>query len=228
MPEFTGFGADTIGFLAELEANNNRDWFKENKHRYDGCVLEPALDFIAAMGSRLEEMSPHFLAIPKRQGGSLMRVYRDTRFHRGAPYKTNIGIQFRHELGKDVHAPGYYLHIETSGCFLAAGMWRPEPGALKRIRERISEHPKAWQRVKSSRTFNGAFEFGGTRLKRPPRGYSEDAPHIEDIKRKDFIAACDFPVANASTAGFVDEAADAFTKARPLMAFLCAAVEVPF
>ena len=139
MPDFTGFGDDTIGFLAELEANNNRDWFKENKHRYDGCVLEPALDFIAAMGARLDEFAPHFLAIPKRQGGSLMRVYRDTRFHRGSPYKTNIGIQFRHELGKDVHAPGYYLHIETTGCFLAAGMWRPEPGALKRIRERITD-----------------------------------------------------------------------------------------
>ena len=107
-------------------------------------------------------------------------------------------------------------------------MWRPEPGALKRIRERIVEHPKAWQRVKSSSAFNDAFEFGGTRLKRPPRGYTEDAPHIEDIKRKDFIAACNFPAAAAAEAGFVDEAAQAFAKARPLMAFLCAAVEVPF
>ena len=228
MLEFTGFGDATMGFLAELKANNNRNWFKENKHRYEARVLEPALDFIEAMGPRLEKLSPHFLAIPSRQGGSLMRVYRDTRFHHGAPYKTNIGIQFRHELGKDVHAPGYYLHIETSGCFLAAGMWRPEPSALKRIRERIFDYPDAWQKVKASRTFKQAFEFGGTRLLRPPRGYSEDDPHIEDLKRKDFIAACNFPAANAASKGFVDEAADAFAKARPLMAFLCAAVEVPF
>ncbi len=228
MANFSGFGADTIGFLAELEANNNRDWFLENKHRYEACVLEPALDFIAGMGAPLESIAPHFLAIPKRQGGSLMRVYRDTRFHRGAPYKTNIGIQFRHELGKDVHAPGYYLHLETSGCFLAAGVWRPEPKALKRIRERIHEKPAAWRRVKASAAFNAAFQLGGASLKRPPRGYSEDAPHIEDIKRKDFIAVCDFPVASAASPGFVEQAAEAFAKARPLMAFLCAAVEAPF
>ena len=120
MSGFSGFGADTRRFLAELEGNNNRDWFQANKHRYDEFVLEPSLEFIAAMGPLLEEISPHFLAIPKRVGGSLMRVYRDTRFgHDKRPYKTNIGIQFRHEMGKDVHAPGYYLHIETASCFLA-------------------------------------------------------------------------------------------------------------
>lgn len=229
MPVFQGFGQGTIGFLQELEANNNRDWFQANKHRYEAEVLAPALDFISAMGAELEGFAPHFTALPKRMGGSLMRVYRDVRFSRNkAPYKTNIGIQFRHEQGKDVHAPGYYLHMQSSGCFLAAGMWRPAPEALQAIRSRIAEKPRAWQRVREDEDFNNVFNFGGEALKRPPRGFDADSPHVEDIKRKSFIGGCDFPVANAARPGFVGEAAGTFAQAGPLMAFLCAAVNVPF
>ena len=74
-----------------------------------------------------------------------MRVYRDTRFGKDKrPFKTNIGIQFRHEMGKDVHAPGYYLHIEPGDCFVGAGIWRPDAGTLGRIRDSIVENGDAW------------------------------------------------------------------------------------
>ncbi|MGI9257968.1 MAG: DUF2461 domain-containing protein, partial [Gammaproteobacteria bacterium] len=128
---FAGFPAQTAKFLTELANNNARDWFNVNKQRYEDHVLEPALTFINAMEPRIEKISPHFLAVAKRTGGSLMRVYRDTRFSKDkTPYKTNIGIQFRHELGKDVHAPGFYLHIQPKNCFLGAGIWRPDSDAL--------------------------------------------------------------------------------------------------
>ena len=110
---YARFHAETIAFLEELSANNNRDWFNENKRRYEEKVLDAALRFIQSMQDPLAEIAPHFVAMPTRVGGSLMRVYRDTRFSRNkTPYKTNIGIQFRHERAKDVHSPGYYLHIE--------------------------------------------------------------------------------------------------------------------
>lgn len=226
---FNGFGADTVRFLEDLEDNNNRAWFQENKHRYDSDVLDPALAFIGAMGPLLARVSECFTAIPKRMGGSLMRVYRDTRFSRDkTPYKTNIGIQFRHEQGKDVHAPGYYLHIETTGCFLGAGIWHPEPAALKAIRERIAEHPDAWRKVLRSRRFKSEFTFAGNSLKRPPRGFAPDLPHLEDIKRKDFIGVSDFSIERAASAGFPEEVAERFARATPLMAFLCTAVGVEF
>ena len=226
---FNGFGADTVRFLEDLEDNNNRAWFQENKHRYDSDVLDPALAFIGAMGPLLARVSECFTAIPKRMGGSLMRVYRDTRFSRDkTPYKTNIGIQFRHEQGKDVHAPGYYLHIETTGCFLGAGMWHPEPAALKAIRERIAEHPDAWRKVLRSRRFKSEFTFAGNTLKRPPRGFAPDLPHLEDIKRKDFIGVSDFSIERAAGAGFPEEVAERFARATPLMAFRCTAVGVEF
>ena len=108
------FSAATFSFLEELAAHNNRAWFEANKSRYESVVREPALQFIAAMAPLLAEFAPHFRAEPRRVGGSLMRVHRDTRFSRDkSPYKTNIGIQFRHALGKDVHAPGFYLHVSS-------------------------------------------------------------------------------------------------------------------
>nr|WP_235551139.1 TIGR02453 family protein [Mariprofundus ferrooxydans] len=94
------FSPDTIAYLEALAANNNRDWFNENKQRYEQHVREPALSFIEAVGQRLPEFSPHFRADARKMGGSLMRVYRDSRFSKDkTPYKTNIGIQFRHEAG---------------------------------------------------------------------------------------------------------------------------------
>ncbi len=228
-PEFAGFPAQTARFLTELAANNEREWFKENKHRYEEHVLEPALSFINAMGPRLEKISPHFVAIGKRTGGSLMRVYRDTRFSKNkTPYKTNVGIQFRHELGKDAHAPGFYLHIQPKNCFLGTGIWRPDSDSLAAIRASIAEDSARWKRARDAKRFMEHFHLGGDRLKRPPRGYSADHPYIEDLKRKDFIAVCEFPITRIRSAEFIDEVAARYATARPLMKFLCTALEVRF
>ena len=229
MPQFAGYPRSTLRFLKELEANNNRDWFQENKPRYEAEVLEPSLDFITSMGPKLQRISEHFVAVPKRVGGSLMRVYRDTRFSKDkTPYKTNIGIQFRHELGKDVHAPGYYLHVDNEGCFLAAGMWHPDSTALAKVRERIATRPQNWKRASRGKAFQSLFSLDGASLKRPPRGYTGEETYIDDIKRKDFVAVTNFPAREIMDAGFVTTVAGTFKKATPLMGFLCEAVEVDF
>ena len=99
-------------FLKDLAENNNREWFKANKDRYDEDVKEPALAFVQAFSAKLEKLSPHFRADPRANGGSLFRIYRDTRFSKDkSPYKTYTGIQFRHYAAKDAHAPGFYLHL---------------------------------------------------------------------------------------------------------------------
>lgn len=229
MPAFTGFPANTLLFLEELRANNDREWFEENKSRYEGLVREPALDFITAMAPRLAKLSDQFVAVPKKTGGSLMRVYKDTRFSRDkTPYKTNIGIQFRHALGKDVHAPGYYLHIDPTECFVGVGLWHPEAAPLAAIRTRIAEQPAAWKKVRNQASFVGHFKLGGESLRRPPKGYDETTPGIEDIKRKDFIASCELSASDIHQGRFVDLVASRFRTATPFMRFLCEAVGVPF
>ncbi len=229
IPEFAGFPAQTARFLSELAENNEREWFKENKHRYEIHVLGPALEFINAMDPRLEKISRHFVAVGKRTGGSLMRVYRDTRFSKNkTPYKTNVGIQFRHEVGKDVHAPGFYLHIEPNNCFLGTGIWRPDSDALAAIRICIAENSGRWKRARDAKRFVAHFRFRGDRLKRPPRGYAADHPYIEDLKRKDFIAVSEFPIKAIQSPEFIDAVAAHYATAKPLMKFLCAALELRF
>lgn len=226
---YATFQPETIVFLRELANNNNRDWFNENKSRYESEVLDVALNFIQSMHDPLQQIAPHFTAIPKRMGGSLMRIYRDTRFSKNkAPYKTNIGIQFRHEQAKDVHAPGYYLHIDPDEVFLGVGLWRPEAAALAAIRARIVARQKEWLRARDDRIFKRHFSLGGQTLKRPPRGYGTDHPLIEDIKRKDFIAVRNMSLDEATGPRFQQKVETAFMAATPMMKFLCKAVGVPF
>jgi uncharacterized protein (TIGR02453 family) len=223
------FSQATFSFLDELAANNARDWFEANQARYEALVREPALNFIAAMALELEKFAPHFRAEPRRTGGSLMRVHRDTRFARDKrPYKTNIGIQFRHEVGKDVHAPGFYMHIATDECFFGAGCWHPDSDMLARIRARITDHPERWFAVRGDKRFAAHWLLAGESLTRPPRGYAVDHPAIDDIKRKDFIGLAPLSFAEATDAGLITLAAHRFAAAVPLMAFLCEAQGVPY
>jgi uncharacterized protein (TIGR02453 family) len=227
--EFQQFEPALFEFLDELATHNVRPWFLENKRRYDLDVLAPSLAFIRAFRPRLAKISRSFVASDRRVGGSLMRIYRDQRFLRGGgPYKTNVGIQFRHEQGTDVHAPGFYVHIEPDACFLALGVWHPAPTALAQIRQAIVERPTAWRRAVTDPQFRRTFELQGDSLRRPPRGIPADHPLIEDLKRKDFIAVADLSERQVLDRRFLDRVAQAFTTGRPLVRFLCTALRLPF
>lgn len=226
---YAHFTRDTIRFLNELKKNNNRDWFNENKPRYEEHVLDVALRFIQSMQGPLEKIAPHFTAIPKRMGGSLMRVYRDTRFSKNkTPYKTNIGIQFRHERAKDVHSPGYYVHIDTEQVFIGVGMWRPDSEPLSRIRNRIVDKEAEWLRISRDKLFLRHFKLGGQTLIRAPRGFDKNHPLLTDIMRKDFIAIKNLDLGDATQARFQQKVETAFKAGTPYMQFLCKAVGVPF
>ena len=191
-------------------------------------MLAPALAFISAMAEPLGEFAPEFLAVPKRSGGSLMRVYRDVRFSKDKrPYKTNLGIQFRHRLAKDVHAPGYYFHLEPGRAFLGAGCWRPAGPALRAIREFLSDNPRGWAKARDGAARQG-FALAGESLVRPPRGFDADHPAIEDLKRKDFILMRELDPSDLTGPDAVDRIAGDCRAATPFVSYLCAALDVPF
>jgi uncharacterized protein (TIGR02453 family) len=223
------FNEGTFDFLDRLADNNQREWFHEHKAFYEGCVREPALRLITDVAEELPHLSPHFVAIPKKVGGSLMRVHRDTRFGKDkTPYKTNIGIQFRHALGKDVHAPGYYLHISSHECFFGAGIWRPDAPSLAKIRARIIEKEAEWIKARDHKPFQKQYRISGESLKTSPRGFSKDHPMIEDIRRKDFIAIHDFSPELACSTKLKSTMMKRFADATPYMRFLCKALELQF
>src|SRR5215468_1462069 len=135
-------------FLRELAAHNNREWFQKNKERYERSVRDPFLRFVADLQPRLAKISPHFVADPRPVGGSMMRIYRDTRFAKDkAPYKTEVAAHFWHAKGKEGAMPAFHLRLEPGHSTVGAGIWRPEPFALKKIRQAIAKDAKSWQRV---------------------------------------------------------------------------------
>jgi uncharacterized protein (TIGR02453 family) len=219
-----------LEFLQELESNNNRDWFAENKSRYEQDVLEPALEFIAALETPFKNrVSSHFKVESRRSGGSLMRIYRDTRFSKDkTPYKTNVGIHIRHEMGKDVHAPGFYFHIDPREIFVGAGVWHPDNPALGKIRDAIVDEPQKWKRITNSKKLTGQFERRGDSLMRPPRDYDPDHPLIEDLKLKDHVLIAKLAVSQIRQKGIVDRTISLFAESKPFVRFLCDALRQPF
>lgn len=158
-----------------------------------------------------------------------MRVHRDVRFGKDkSPYKTNIGIQFRHEMGKDVHAPGFYLHIEPNDCFVGVGIWRPDANALGKIRDSIIERESFWLNAIKDKNFSKNYELSGESLKTAPRGYDKAHPLIEDLKRKDFIAISRVEDKKVLSSNFKHEVMKRFTNAEAYIQFLCQALELRY
>jgi uncharacterized protein (TIGR02453 family) len=225
----TSFGPELFSFLSDLRANNNREWFAANKQRYEEDVLEPALAFIDAFAPRLAKISPYFRADARPSGGSLFRIYRDTRFSKDkTPSKTNLGIHFRHERAKDAHAPGYYLHIGPGEVFAGGGIWHPDTEAATAIREAIVADPERWRRSTRSGAFAKQLELGGDSLKRVPPWADPEHPFADDLKRKDFFASAHVSESDVVSLGFIDEYARLCGAAAPLMQFLCDALTVPY
>ncbi len=224
------FSNATYKFLEELDANNNREWFKANKGRYEHDVKEPMQEFIASMRAPLAKISKHIVADPSPVGGSMFRIYRDTRFAADkTPYKTHAACQFRHETGRDAHAPGYYFHIGIGESHIGGGIWHPDNVVLGIIRDRIAAKPGEWKKVIGGRKFKSLLgDVGGDSLVRPPKGYDPEHKYIEYIKMKDFWAGLGLGKRTITGGGLYDSVVEIYQTASPLMKFLCDALGLPW
>ncbi|MEZ4387332.1 MAG: TIGR02453 family protein [Candidatus Krumholzibacteriia bacterium] len=217
------FTRGLFDFLKDLEGHNDRDWFQANKERYEEHLKEPALRFIGDFGPQVRAVSPHLVCDPRPNGGSLFRIYRDIRFSKDKrPYKTHCAIQFRHEAGKDAHAPGLYLHLENGGSFLAAGTWRPPTTECRTIREAIAAAPARW------RAAVGELDQFGEQLTRVPAGYAKDHPAADALRYKDFGVWRTLSRQDVLAADAPQRIGQAFLAMKPVMAFLCKALGHPF
>lgn len=220
--------SDLFRFLEELKANNDRIWFKSNQARFEQTVREPLLAFIAAFEEPLANISSSMLAIARKSGGSMFRIHRDTRFSKDkSPYKTWAAVQFRHEAGRDAHAPCYYLHLAPGDVFVGAGIWHPDRAALDAIRVLIDEKPAKWVKARDAVLLAG-WDLEGDALKRIPRGYDAEHPLADDLRRKDFIAVRRLSEQDVVQSGFLQRYTDLCREPIELMKFLTEALGLPF
>jgi uncharacterized protein (TIGR02453 family) len=215
-----------------LSKHNEKTWWDNNRQRYVEVIREPALEFIQDFGPRLARISPHFTADSRTVGGSLMRPHRDTRFSNDkTPYKTNVGIQFRHDAGKDIHAPGFYVHLEPNASFVGVGMWHPETAVARQIRQAINDDPSGWKKAVKGRAFADIWSIEPDEeetLKRVPRELDADHPYPDDLRMKSFVAGTRVEDQRVTTPGFDGDLAAMYSKATSFTAFLCAAIGLPF
>jgi len=208
-PSRSPFRPALFTFLRDLAANNDRTWFEANRERYEAHLLAPAQQFITDFAPRLRRISRQFNADPRPGKGTLFRIHRDVRFSKDkSPYKTWIGIQFRHKEAKDAHAPGFYLHLQPGHVMAGAGIWHPDTATCNSLRDAIVEDAAGWRRATRGKRFTERFELGGDSLKRPPRGYDPEHPLIDDLKRKDFFGLSMLTQKAATSPGFLDEYED--------------------
>ena len=225
------FTPGLFAFLRELADHNDRGWFKANQDRFERQVRQPALDFIGEFSAPLYQVSRHFVADARKVGGSLFRIQRDTRFSRDkTPYKTHVGIHFRHVATRDdVHAPGFYLHLEPAASFAAIGLWHPSAVNANRIRQTIVDDPAAWKRAAHGSRFTAMYgDLEGESLQRPPRGFDPDHPLLEDLKRKDFIASTRLTQKQITSDSFRDDYRATVKAGAPFARFLSGAIGLGF
>src|SRR6266478_1071758 len=215
---------DLFAFLAELRRHNDRVWFNANKDRYLGDVRDPMLAFIASIAAPLARISRHITVDPRPSGGSLMRIYRDTRFSRDkTPYKTNVGIHFGLDATRDFEAPGYYLHLAPAEVFMGAGIWHPGADTLRAIRGAIVKDPRGWKVAK-----RGGLAHDGATLKRPPRGFDPAHPLIDDLKRLSFTSGARFSERQACAPDFAVRFVATCRREAPLSRFLAKSIGLAF
>jgi len=183
---FNGFPKEGLQFLRDIEVNNNKAWFEENRGTFDSYLMVPAQDFVAALGSRLQALDPAIVVDTRTDGrGVLMRFYRDTRFSKDkSPYKTNIAGMFSDGQGKKTERPAYGFHMSADSMELMAGMFKFSTAQLAAYREAVAGEGSGEELVSILRALGGAGEYhlAGEHYKRVPAGYEADHPRADLLR----------------------------------------------
>jgi len=211
--------ATTIKFLKDLKKNNNRPWFEEHRKQYENTKA----DFLLLVEQLITAIATFDKPIGNLEAKNCtFRINRDVRFSKNKdPYKSNIAAYFNKDGKKGIGA-GYYLHIEPGRSFAAGGIWMPEPAVLAGIRQEIDYSFKEWKNIITDKSFKKNFAEGiqGETLTRPPKGYDENNPAIEFIKKKSFIVSRSFTDAEVQSKSFVKDVSVTFKTMKPMIDFL--------
>lgn len=224
--QFPGFPPAGIQFLIELGDNNNKEWFTANKPRFESDLLKPAVEFVAAVGEGLRSISPGIQVDLRTNGsGSLMRIYRDTRFSKDkSPYKTSIAGMWWAGSGKKTQSPAFGFHLDQLGMSLMAGMFQFDKTQLKRYRDAVVD-PGAGSELRQiidQVSADSRYELVGERYKRVPSGYDPQHPNA-DLLLFDALYAHPrqpVPISDVTTPEIVDICISHFQQMAPVQQWL--------
>ena len=179
--KFKGFSKKSIKFFRELEKNNTKEWFEDNKDIFDEYIMQPAVFFVRDMGEKLKIISPEIVADPRRDK-SIFRIHRDTRFSKDKrPFKTHLGIYFWEGEEKKLENPGFYFHFDSKNILFAGGMHIFPKQYLNIFRGAAIDTVKGKElaKVLNKINKNKDYKLGWEKYKKVPRGYNSSSLNSE-------------------------------------------------
>ena len=212
----SGIKASTITFLQTLKKNNNREWFTENKKKFQ----TENDHFISFAEDVLEEMNKTDNIETPTGKKSVFRIYRDVRFSKNkTPYKTHFSGSFKRAT--EELRGGYYFHIEPGNSFIGGGFWGPNPKDLLRIRKEIQMDASELNDIISSKEFISTFgKLEGEKVKTVPRGFDKNDPAIDLLRFKQFIVSKKISDKEIESENFSKEVVEIFKAMRPFFDYM--------
>ncbi len=218
-PPFAGFPKDMLRFFRDLKDNNTREWFTENKARYENSVRDPMLALLGDLATRLRTVDADIELEPKK---ALYRINRDVRFSADkSPYKTNTAAAFTlRGYDRKVDA-AFYFHIMPGEVGVGGGLYAPSGDQLKKLRAAIAAKPDELRSIIADKAYKKLFkDLTGDSLTRVPQGYDKEHPDADLLKRKQFLAWAELPVKLLEGPGFADALVEHFAAMAPLIRYL--------
>jgi uncharacterized protein (TIGR02453 family) len=212
---------DSLQFLEDLRTNNNRDWFLDNKKRYE--VFKK--DYQKLVGDFLDVMKPLDPSLEMLEiKNCTFRINRDIRFSKDkSPYKDHLGIWMSSGV-KGNNRAGYYIHLGQKESFIAGGFYCPEAEDLKKVRKEIAYFYEDLEEILNNKNFKSTFkDFDRNKanmLKNPPRGYEKEHPAIEFLKLKSFETSQKFDINEVTKEDFVAKMSKKLIVLKPLNDFI--------
>jgi uncharacterized protein (TIGR02453 family) len=214
---------DVLNFLSELKVNNNKDWFDQNRSRYEESrkkilfLTELIIHEINGFDPEIGSQNPK---------DCVFRIFRDVRFSNDkTPYKINMG-SFIAKGGRKSMGSGYYLHIEPGGSFVGGGAYCPPADSLKALRTEIFDHPEEFRGLINSNSFQKMYpEMFDDKLKTAPKGFPKDFPEIDLLKYKSYAFTSRMADSDVVSDGFVGKVVAAFKELSPVNRFLNTAID---
>ena len=216
---FPGFPPEGLKFLRALKRHNDREWFQPRKEEFEAVLRNPMLELLGRINEAMAKFAPDYVTEPSK---AIFRIYRDTRFSKDkTPYKTAISAVFNHRLLPRNYGAGFYFQIDTERTGIGGGIYRPEPGLLKTLREHIAANHEAYAKtMRGVRAKKIAGEFEGHAMQRVPKAFDAEHPAAELLKCRSFFYFSEMPVEAALEPTFEKEIASRFRAIAPFVQLL--------